>query len=638
MSVLLIFILAIVPIPISFLIFKRYSLDGFSVGKSIDAFLYGLISAALLVVLNPFIDHLLPEGSELIKVFFHASLIEKSTAFITIFIILKYIHPQSSIPDSISISIFYALGFSGLENIFYAYEIQRTEVLLRFFSSVPLHLSTCALMGYFLGLYFLSGSILKKAVNILLSFAIPIAFHTFYDLSLLKSGSTTYFIGFELVILIAIQEYIIAKSKVFPTHKELRIKKITLENWAVIKRQLEYERWIIRSMGKRNVELVPFFSFNYTWQRKLVILVLIAVAASFFIFHKNINASFPIFLKIEEQITLFSIFPAVGAFNIFLAGSINPEYFKNSIFSLPVVAEITMWFKEEEQNLNGTDLSFSGCFIKTIESMQIDDTVEFMYVYSSKISPTIRAKVIWDNHENLLEPIGTLVHLEHYPFTFYLFIIQYLFFKMSRGIIFNLKIPGFERLRNHFVKAITVMEDHAYVAEGTILFEEGDMGKEFYLLKRGKVEIFKTTDMGEKLVLSVIEPGNIFGEMSMITGQSRAATAICMTNCLISTADSDNLEALVLNNPQFSYKLLQTLAYRLSNSEGILMKRIQDLETDIQILTEQNMILEEVVNNPDWMVPNNPIQAGFEPKEEVPPKTEPNEKKKERKRKKTPKK
>jgi protease PrsW len=560
-----------------------------------------VISAALLVVLNPFIDRYLPEGNALTKVFFHASLLEKGTAFISLFGILKYLHKQSSIPEAISISIFYALGFSGLENIFYAYEVQRPEVILRFFSSVPLHLTTCALMGYFLGLYFLYSSTEKKTTSLVWALLIPIVFHTIYDLCLLEGGFFTYFIGPELVVLIVIQEYLIAKSSFFPTHKELRIKKITLENWMLIRRQMEYERWILGSMGKRNIEIVPFFDFRFTLQRKIVIFILLLIAGLFFLFQKEINALVPIFLRMEEQITLFSLFPAVGAFNIFLAGSINPEYFKNSILSLPIVSEITLWFKGVEQNVNGTDISRDSCFVKTLDTFEVGEELEFIYIYSSKLSPSLKAKVIWDNHENLLEPIGTLLHIENPSLKFQTFLLQYYFFRFTRGLIFNLKIPGFERLRNHFVKAITVMEDHAYVTEGTILFEEGDKGKEFYLLKKGRVEIFKTTEMGEKLILTVIEPGSIFGEMAMITGQPRAATAICATNCLLSTADSDNLEALVMNNPQFSFKLMQTLAHRLSHSEGILMKRIQDLETQVQILTEQNAILEEYINNPEWI-------------------------------------
>ncbi|MCB1177499.1 MAG: cyclic nucleotide-binding domain-containing protein, partial [Leptospiraceae bacterium] len=530
------------------------------------------------------------------QAFFHASFMEKITAFIVIFIIINKNKTDFYVSESITISIFFALGFSALENIFYAYEIQKTEVILRFFSSVPLHITTCAIMGYNLGLYKIAGTKVEKYSRILFSFFIPILFHFLYDMSLLKGKEFTYIIAPELVILLSIQEYLIAKSTSFPGTKDLRVKKVELEDWEIIHRQVEYDRWILRSMGKRNVEIMPFFQFFFSGKRKLFIGLFIAFPL-FIIFTKWVlKIDFALELKFEEQITLLILYPLVGSFNLLLAGSINREYFKNSIFSLPIVAEAKVFVKKEEHELNGSDISLNSCFIKTLESFEIGDEIELIYNYSANFSPRIRGKVIWDNHENLLEPIGSLLRINNFNWQFIKFIINYRFFRWTRGIIFNLKIPGFESLRNHFVKAISVMEDHAYVAEGTILFEEGEKGRDFYLLKKGLVEIYKTTEMGEKVVLNMIEPGNIFGEMSMITGHPRAATAICKTNCLISTSDGDNLEALVLNNPQFSYKLMQTLATRLSKSEGILMSKIQILEAEMQLLKEQNAIYEEFFN------------------------------------------
>lgn len=578
----LFFFFAIVPVAISYFVYKHYSLEKFSFSRSLDSILFGILAAAFLVVLGPIFDFLLPNTTIFQKVFFHAALVEKLIALIVIYFISRRYHPISNISDSVATGIFYALGFSALENIFYAYDIQKPEVVIRFFSSVPLHITTCAILSYYLGIYFLSKSLLNKIYYLSLSFVIPTFFHFLYDYSLLKSGYFTYIIAPELVTLISIQEYLLAKSSALPSNKELRINHINIENWFLLQKQLEYERWILLSMGKRNPEIVPFFDFYFSSRRKLVIFFLIFFSFGFAFFFERINQFLQLDLKPEEQLTLFSFFPFVGAFNIFLAGSINHEYFKSSVLSLPVVAEIKLWYKQEENLVNATDISLDGCFIKTLESLEVGETVELVYSYASRSTQKLRAKVIWDNHENLLEPIGTLLKIEQVDWKLIWFLIRFRFFRFTRGIIFHLKIPGFEKLRNHFVKEITVMEDHAYVTEGTILFREGETGKEFYFLKKGKVEIYKTTENGEELRMAIVEPGNIFGEMSMITGQPRAASARCLTNCLISTSNADNLEALVLNNPEFSYKLLKTLAFRISSSEQILMQRIKELEKELE--------------------------------------------------------
>lgn len=578
----MLFLLAILPVALSYFIYKHYSLEKFSISKSIDSILYGIISAAVLVVIAPLWDALLPSETIFEKVFFHAALIEKLTAFIVIYIITRHYHPISNISDSVAAGIFYALGFSALENIFYAYDVQRTEVIVRFFSSVPLHITTCAILSYYLGIYFFTKSILNKIYYLALALILPFVFHFIYDYSLLKSGYLTYLIAPELVALISIQEYLLAKSSALPSSKELRINHINIENWFLLQRQLEYERWILLSMGKRNPEIVPFFEFHFSARRKVAIVILFFIALGFGIFFEEINNYLQLALRKEEQLSLFSFFPLVATFNLFLAGSINHEYFKSSVLSLPIVAEIQLWYKGEKILLNATDISLDGCFIKTLDSLELNETVEFVYSYASKSTEKLKAQIIWDNHENLLEPIGTLLKIQEVNWKLLWFLVRFRFFRFTKGIIFHLKIPGFEKLRNHFVKEITVMEDHAYVTEGTILFREGETGNEFYFLKQGKVEIYKTTENGEELQMAIIEPGSIFGEMSMITGQPRAASARCLTNCLISTSNADNLEALVLNNPEFSYKLLKTLAFRISNSEKILMSRIEELEKELE--------------------------------------------------------
>ncbi|HMY67435.1 MAG TPA: cyclic nucleotide-binding domain-containing protein [Leptospiraceae bacterium] len=597
MYTFLLFFLSVLPLPISYFLYRRYDIDRQDIGESIDAFLYGVISAAALVVLFPYISGFFSQDNEFLRAFLQASLIEKALAYLALLFLLRRSRDKLSVSEAMSLGIFCGLGFAGMENLFYAYEIRKFDVILRLFSSVPLHITTCAIMAYFLGQFYLTVTMSEKIIHLIRAAVIPILFHTFYDLALLRGDNSTYYIAPVLVILISVQEYLMAKSKTLPGAKELKNRKLGLEDFFIIDKQLEYERWILLSMGKKNVEKVPFFSFRVTKTRQFYIILLTLFGFSYFLYDDFLNETLMMSLRPEEQITLFFLYPLVGAFNLILAKSINPEYFRSSRLSLPVVADVTLKSKKETLELNGSDLNSFCVFVKTLDFMDIGEKKEITFKYSDKISPVLPAEVVWDNHENLFEPIGTLFHIRNSSLEFRKFLIKFNFFRFVRGLIFNLKIPGFESLRNHFVKTITIMEDHSYVTEGTILFEEGDKGSDFYFLKKGKVEIYKVSGDGEKMILAVIEPGNIFGEMSMITGQPRAATAVCLTNCHVSTANADNLEALILNSPEFSLQLMKTFANRISNSEGILMRKIQDLEFENSILKEKNLILEDYIAN-----------------------------------------
>ena len=69
-----------------------------------------------------------------------------------------------------------------------------------------------------------------------------------------------------------------------------------------------------------------------------------------------------------------------------------------------------------------------------------------------------------------------------------------------------------------------------------------------------------------------------------------------MTNCVVATADGDNLEALIKSNPDFSLKLIQTLATRIGYSERLLKNRMQEIEDQLKIEQQKNKILEDKIN------------------------------------------
>jgi CRP-like cAMP-binding protein len=163
------------------------------------------------------------------------------------------------------------------------------------------------------------------------------------------------------------------------------------------------------------------------------------------------------------------------------------------------------------------------------------------------------------------------------------------------------------------------MEHNNYYTAGTILFKEGDSGRKFYLLKKGSIEICKHTESGEKITLGFVESGEIFGEMSILGNQPRTASAICMTNSVVATADGDNLEALIKGNPDFSLKLIQTLATRIGYSERLLKSRIQEVEDHLNEEKIKNKILEEKLSKlqpsePSIISPETPQHSKYRKK------------------------
>jgi RsiW-degrading membrane proteinase PrsW (M82 family) len=587
------------PIPLSILLYQRYFFkEKLRLGTYLDAFLYGILQAAVLLLVFPWLDNLLQTDKKFLTGFINAALLEKFSAFGVLLYLFSKQYKKLRLEQYIFFGMFLGIGFSALENIFYSLQVSSSMIVLRLFSSVPLHLTTCGMIGYFLGRRHYHQSSFERNFNLFLAIILPFLFHGAYDTALLYGDKYTYLIGPELVFLILVLEYFIAKGIATPSFAELAEQNIYLEDYKTIELQPQYERWIIRSMGKKNAEFVDFFLFHVSKIRASFIFILVFITLIFFFYQTKIIEYYDLKLTEHEQLTLFFIYPAVLAMNLFLLGAINPEYFKNSIIRIPIIMEVNILNGADVKSLIASEITFFNSFLKSFDTLGVGHELEITYTYSDYTSPPIRGKIVWENHENFERPMGSLLQFNS-PLSkeFINFLIRYYLYKLGKGILYNIRFPGFEKIRKLFVKESTVMEADNYYTAGTILFKEGDKGSTFYLLKKGNVEICKYLNSGEKISITIVESGQIFGEMSILGNQPRSATAVCMTNSVVAKADGENLNALIKGNPDFSLKLIQTLANRIGSSENLLKTKIDELELEVKKYKEELEFFKQINPN-----------------------------------------
>lgn len=101
------------------------------------------------------------------------------------------------------------------------------------------------------------------------------------------------------------------------------------------------------------------------------------------------------------------------------------------------------------------------------------------------------------------------------------------------------------------------------VTKGNVIFYEDDPGTSCYIIVSGKVKIVVNADDGREHILGVLQPGDFFGEMSLIDGQPRSASAVCVEDVQMVTIQRDEFLKLLRSNPDITLKLLTTLSHRL---------------------------------------------------------------------------
>ncbi len=103
-------------------------------------------------------------------------------------------------------------------------------------------------------------------------------------------------------------------------------------------------------------------------------------------------------------------------------------------------------------------------------------------------------------------------------------------------------------------------------AQGEVIFREGDVAAEVYLLHRGRVRLFKRVRMVDRN-LSVLQKGGIFGESALLSGAVRTSTAVALSEGVVLAFDSAALRRVAGRIPTFSELILQTLVQRLGDAE-----------------------------------------------------------------------
>jgi len=103
--------------------------------------------------------------------------------------------------------------------------------------------------------------------------------------------------------------------------------------------------------------------------------------------------------------------------------------------------------------------------------------------------------------------------------------------------------------------------------KGTVLFNEGEPGKDMFVLQSGKISISKKVRDVEK-ILAVLGPGEFFGEMAIISNKPRNATATVMEDAKLLVIDPKTFEAMIRGNAEIAVRMIKKLAERLSEADS----------------------------------------------------------------------
>ena len=132
------------------------------------------------------------------------------------------------------------------------------------------------------------------------------------------------------------------------------------------------------------------------------------------------------------------------------------------------------------------------------------------------------------------------------------------------------RAPLFEGLDEESARALRRQMPDVKLSRGEHLFLEGQDGDRLYVVLDGKLKLTRAAADGRENLISVLGPGEMFGELSLFDPRPRTSSASAVTDATVAALAHEALRAWLLERPDVSMHMLQALARRLRRANDVV--------------------------------------------------------------------
>ena len=150
------------------------------------------------------------------------------------------------------------------------------------------------------------------------------------------------------------------------------------------------------------------------------------------------------------------------------------------------------------------------------------------------------------------------------------------------------KVPLFESLAEADLDAIASVAISHSIKAREELFHQGDEGTHIYVVASGQLKVVTTSSDGDDLIFCLLDPGEVVGELGLLSNRPRTATVTAIKNSELIAIDRRDFQALLRTRPDVAFELLTVLACRLA--------RVSEFVEDTQFLNLPARLAKKLIN------------------------------------------
>jgi len=124
-------------------------------------------------------------------------------------------------------------------------------------------------------------------------------------------------------------------------------------------------------------------------------------------------------------------------------------------------------------------------------------------------------------------------------------------------------VPIFSELSDEDISSLAHLALRKRYPKDTVVFFENEEGDFFFTILEGRIKVTILGDDGREVILSVLGPGDFFGEMALLDNEPRSATAIAVEESELLSLHRNDFQSVLNDNRSITSALIRVLSARL---------------------------------------------------------------------------
>ena len=124
-------------------------------------------------------------------------------------------------------------------------------------------------------------------------------------------------------------------------------------------------------------------------------------------------------------------------------------------------------------------------------------------------------------------------------------------------------VPIFAELSDPDIASLSKLATRRRYPKDTVVFFENEEGDFFFMILEGRIKVTILGDDGREVILSILGPGDFFGEMALLDNEPRSATAIAIEETELLSLHRTDFQTVMADNKSITTALIRSLTGRL---------------------------------------------------------------------------